>query len=112
MVAAQPAHTIALINAGPLPPNVDIGAGPVAAGYAAVQYNGAVITAAQVTPPAFLDIVPKVVNKIAEKRQAAGGGAPVPEAAPITSSANTRRRSTCGAPATSKQYFATPLGTK
>jgi hypothetical protein len=80
------AHTIALIDAGPLPLNVDIGAGPVVAGYAAVQYNGATITAAQVTPPAFLNIVPKVVNEIAQRRQAAGGGAPgapVPEAAPI-----------------------------
>jgi hypothetical protein len=65
------ADTIALISVATPPANVNIGAGPVASAYAAVQYNGAVITTAQVTPPAFLNVLPKVINKIAGRRNAA-----------------------------------------
>jgi hypothetical protein len=66
-----PADRIALANAALPPDNVNVGGGVVPVNYAVIQYNGAAITAAQVPPPAFLNIVPKVVNKIARKRFAA-----------------------------------------
>ncbi|MDR2779194.1 MAG: hypothetical protein LBB16_02810 [Puniceicoccales bacterium] len=59
----------ALLAAAALPANVNVGAGPqVPVNYASALYNGIAITAAQVTPSAFLNIVPKVANKVAEKR--------------------------------------------
>jgi hypothetical protein len=38
--------------------------------YAAAQYNGAAIQVADMTPPKFLNIAPKVVNKLAHHRNA------------------------------------------
>ncbi|MDR1891288.1 MAG: hypothetical protein LBQ23_03925 [Puniceicoccales bacterium] len=81
------ADIIALINVDPVPPTVtvDPAVGAVAVNYATVQYNGATITAAQVTPPGFLNIVSKVVNKVAYERNAIA--ATVPAAAGATPAA-------------------------
>jgi hypothetical protein len=59
----HPANTIALINASPLPATDTASGAPIAY---QPNYQGIAIRAAP--PPAWLNIAPKVVNKVARKR--------------------------------------------
>jgi hypothetical protein len=82
MAAAVPADQIALINANaaPLPANDRNGAAIV---YGQVQYNGANIQAADVPPPAWLNIAPKIVNRLAKEREARAAVAAGQQVSPI-----------------------------
>jgi hypothetical protein len=72
-------HEIALIDAVQLPTDVVLGGGVglIPINYPPAQYNGAAITAVQVTPPSFLNIVPEVINQVASKRNAVLAGAAI-----------------------------------
>jgi hypothetical protein len=75
------ADIIALINANavPLPANARDGA---VITYSQVQYNGANIRAANVPPPTWLNIDPKMVNKLATEREVIRAAAQIPPVLP------------------------------
>jgi hypothetical protein len=91
MIAAPPpvpADTIALINANAAPLPGFARGGVTAIAYNQIQYNGVNIQAADVPPPAFLNIASKVVNKVATERNAGAavpqGVVSVPAGAPVS----------------------------
>jgi hypothetical protein len=76
------ADTIALINANAvlLPSVARDGVTPIV--YNQILYNGMNIQAANVPPPAWLNIDPKMVNKLATEREVIRAAAQVPPVLP------------------------------